>query len=255
MNLTLRDKNAVITGGARGIGAACAQVLAAEGAKVILIDVDQDGLAATEKKIQAQGGKVISCPVDITKRDLVKQTLNRLEEDCGNIHILVNNAARVTTMARLTNLADDLWDGDIEINLTGSFNLTKIAFESMKKDGWGRIVFISSLAGIMGGFAQSSYAASKMGLVGLARSVALEGGKHGITANVIAPGIIGTETVQRHVSKEALESVAKLTAMGRPGNPEDVANLAAFLCSEQAGYITGEVIPVAGGLDLLVLPL
>lgn len=255
MNLALRGKNAVVTGAARGIGAACARVLAAEGAQVILFDLDQEGLAGTEKEIRAQGGKAISYRVDITKRDLVKKTLDRVDTECGNIHILINNAARVTTMARLTKLADELWDGDLEINLTGSYNLTKLAFESMKNLGWGRIIFISSLAGMMGGFAQSSYAASKMGMVGLAKSVALEGAKHGITVNVVTPGMIRTETVQRHVAKEAIDEVVKRTAMGRPGSPEDVAHLVAFLCSEQSKYITGEVIPVSGGLDLLVLPL
>ncbi|MHB1652956.1 MAG: SDR family oxidoreductase [Desulfitobacteriaceae bacterium] len=255
MNLSLHDKNAMITGAARGIGRACAEVLAAEGARVLLIDRDEAGLKETAEAIQASGGTVRAYAVDLTDRKTLRDTVNKAVEEFGSIQVLVNNAARVTTMARLPRLDDDLWDGDISINLTGSFNITKPVFEMMRDNGWGRIVFLGSLAGMMGGYAQSSYAASKMALVGFAKSVALEGARYGITANVIAPGMILTETVKQHVSEDAMAGVLKITAMGKAGTPQDVANLVAFLCSEQAKYITGEVIPISGGLDLLTLPL
>lgn len=253
MDLGIKDKVALVTGAARGIGKACALRLADEGAKVAIIDIIDPKEVVEE--IKSAGGESYGFVADVSDPREVDEAVRRIKNQYGPVEILVNNAAVVTTVARLPKMTDMMWNKDISVNLTGAFNTTRAVFADMATGSWGRIVFIGSLAGIMGAFAQSSYAATKMSLVGFARSVALEGGRYGITANVVAPGMIGTEVMKASVSEDMRERVRKRIAMGKEGDPEDVADAVAFLCSELAGYITGQVLPVSGGLDLLVLPM
>jgi 3-oxoacyl-[acyl-carrier protein] reductase len=144
---------------------------------------------------------------------------------------------------------DALWDRDLKVNLTGAFNVSKAVWPHMKQRNWGRIIMMSSIAGALGGFGQASYSTTKAGLVGLARTLALEGARYNITVNAIVPGIIGTEAFKMG-RPDMNERMIKRVALRRPGEPEDIANAITFLCSPAAGYITGVALPVTGGLDL-----
>jgi len=149
-------------------------------------------------------------------------------------------------MGQLKDTADDDWDLNLRINLTGTFNVTKLVFPGMRERRWGRIVCMASIAGLMGGFGQTAYATSKMGVIGFARSVALEGARYNVTSNVIAPGIVGPNANMSPL----YDRMVKRVAMQREGQPEDIASAIAFLCSERARYITGAVLTVTGGMDL-----
>jgi 3-oxoacyl-[acyl-carrier protein] reductase len=170
-------------------------------------------------------------------------------EEFGSLDILVNNAATLDHVAQIESQSDELWDRDVMVNLTGAYNCTKAAFAHMRKQGWGRLVYMSSVAGSLGGFGQASYSATKAALVGLGRSMALEGARYGITANVVAPGIIATEAFRAGNPKMNDRMVLR-TATRSAGEPEDVAHTVVFLCSPEARYVTGQVIHVAGGIDL-----
>lgn len=271
----LTGKVAVVTGGSRGLGRADCLALARAGADVVVTDIllesdpelkqvaerSQSALAQlftsqnvvyaerTSEEIRAMGRRSVALKLDVTDREQVHQTFARIVEEFGSLDILVNNAATLDHLAQIEAQSDELWDRDVEVNLTGAYNCTKAAFPYMRRQGWGRIVFMSSVAGILGGFGQASYAATTAAVVGLGRSVALEGARFGITANIVAPGIIATEAVKAGNPKVNDRMVLR-TAMRVPGQPEDVAHTVVFLCSPEAGYVTGQVIHVAGGIDL-----
>ena len=251
MDLGITGRVAVVTGAARGIGRADAAALAAEGAKVVLIDILADELQQAVADITAAGGQAWGKILDITDREAVKGTLETIKNDIGPVAILVNNAAIIGTVGQLKNYRDAAWDNDINVNLTGSYNMTRYAFPQMLEQGWGRIIFMSSIAGLNGGFGQTSYATTKAGVIGMAKSIALEGARKGITANVVAPGIIETDAFKSY-DPAMIERMVSATAMRRLGTPMDIANTITFLCSQQAAYTTGGVVTVAGGLDLFV---
>jgi 3-oxoacyl-[acyl-carrier protein] reductase len=162
------------------------------------------------------------------------------------VDICVNNAGIIYTLGQLKDLQDSDWDLNLQVNLTGTYNVTKAVFSGMRERKWGRIICMASIAGLMGGFGQTAYATGKMGLVGFAKSVALEGARYNITSNVIAPGIIGPNANLSPM----YERMVKRVAMQAEGRPEDVASAITFLCSERARYITGAVLTVTGGMDL-----
>ena len=249
MELGIKDKIAIVTGGARGLGKADAIVLAKEGCQVAIIDILEDSLAQTADELKGRNLNIRTYHLDITDRDAVKECVSQVEHDLGPVDILVNNAAILTTTAQVPNLADELWDRDLAVNLSGAYNMTKAIYPGMRERKWGRIIFMSSIAGLMGGFGQSSYSATKMGVIGLAKSVALEGARSNVTANIIAPGIIGTEAF--NLIPEAMkERMRAKVAFRKEGTPDDIAHTVAFLASEKARYITGAVIPITGGMDL-----
>jgi len=192
------------------------------------------------------GGKANAYTCDIADRSQVAGTVAQVEGDLGPVDILVNNAAIVFTLAQLKDMKDEDWDLNMNVNLTGTYNVTRAIFPGMRERRWGRIICMASVAGLMGGFGQTAYSTTKMGVVGFARSVALEGARSNVTANVIAPGIIGPMARLSPM----YERIAKRVAMQREGDPEDIAHAIAFLCSERARYITGAVLTVTGGLDL-----
>ena len=246
MDLGLRGKTALVTGGARSLGKQDCLTLAAEGCKVIVLDLNGEGAAETAKEIGEAGGVARGYAADITERSVLEDVIRRAEGDVGPVDVCVNNAGWIYTMGQLKDTKDEEWDLNLRINLTGTYNVTKLVFPGMRERRWGRIICMASIAGLMGGFGQTAYSTSKMGVIGFAKSVALEGARYNVTSNVIAPGIVGPNANMSPL----YERMVKRVAMQREGQPEDIASAIAFLCSERARYITGAVLTVTGGMDL-----
>ena len=271
IEIDLSGRVALVTGGARGIGRIDALTLARAGADVVIADIllesdsedaerygalaqaaQAQGLVYTEQtaaEIQEPGRRALAVKCDVTDRAQVEATVKRAIEELGSVDILVNNAATLDNMGRLPDQSPELWERDLQVNLTGAFNCSRAVWWQMVERGWGRIVNMASVAGTLGGFGQASYSTTKAGLLGLTKTLALEGARHGITANAIVPGIIGTEALA-FGNPTMHERMVKRTAMRRPGEPQDVANAIAFLCSDLAGYITGVELNVSGGMEL-----
>lgn len=246
MDLGIAGKTALVTGGARSLGKQDALTLASEGCRVIVLDLNAEGAAETAKEIADAGGIARGYAADITDRSLLAEVVKRAEQEVGPVDICVNNAGWIYTMGQLKDTADDDWDLNLRINLTGTYNVTKLVFPGMRERRWGRVICMASIAGLMGGFGQTAYSTSKMGVVGFAKSVALEGARYNVTSNVIAPGIVGPNANMSPL----YDRMVKRVAMQREGQPEDIASAVAFLCSERARYITGAVLTVTGGMDL-----
>ena len=246
MDLGIRDRVALVTGGAGSLGRADAAVLAAEGCRVAIVDLNAEGAEDAAKAIEASGGRARGYACDIREAGQVGDVVAAIGRDLGPVDICVNNAGIIFTMAQLKDMGDADWELNLAVNLTGTYHVTKAVFPGMRERRWGRVICMASIAGLMGGFGQTAYATTKMGLVGFAKSVALEGARYGVTSNVVAPGIAGPNATLSPM----YERMTKRVAMQREGDPEDVAHAVAFLCSERARYITGAVLTVTGGMDL-----
>ena len=255
MDLGLDDKTALVTGGAGRIGSVDAEILAEEGAEVVVLDVDLEGAENVAEGIRDDGGDAFAVECDLTDRDDVGETVEEVRDDTGGVDVLVNNAGVVDAVGRVEGYDDDLWDRDMAVNLTGTYNITKEIFPAMCDRGWGRVLTMSSMAGWEGGFGQVSYSTTKAGLIGFGKTLALEGAQSGVTSNVLAPSIVVGSLSDLPIDQlenvnEKWADIARNTPMRKLGTEEDVANTIAYLSSEQANYITGQVVGVTGGIDL-----
>src|ERR671910_392042 len=204
---------------------------------------------ATAEQIRKLGRRSLALKCDVTDEEQVEAAVSQTVEELGSVDILVNNAGTLDHLGQLVDQSPELWERDLRVNLTGAFNCSRAVWPHMKERGWGRIVNMASVAGTLGGFGQASYSTTKAGLIGLTKTLALEGARYGITANAIVPGIIGTEAFD-FGNPEMNKRMIQRTALRRTGKPEDIANAIAFLCSDLAGYITGVELNVSGGVEL-----
>ncbi len=239
-------KTALVTGGSRGIGKAIAQKLAETSNVAVGYSNSKEQAVEVVNSIQANGGNAIAVQIDVTDNESVEKCFELIEKELSSVEILVNNAG-ITKDNIFPRLKQDDWDSVIDTNLTGSFRASQRAIKGMMKNKWGRIVFISSVAGISGNTGQSNYAASKAGMIGLAKTISKELGSRNITSNVIAPGYIDTDMTS-FLNDEQKEDIIGQLSIKRVGKPEDIANIVSFLCSDESEYITGQVFPVDGGL-------
>ena len=242
----LAGRVALVTGSSRGIGAAIARRLAAAGALVALNARRET--AATEEAIRRAGGDCCSHIADISRSNEVERLVEEVVAHHGSLDILVNNAG-VNRDALLIRMSESDWDDVLGANLKGGFLCTRAALRHMLRRRWGRIISVGSVVGWRGNAGQANYTAAKAGLVGLTRTVAREVASRGISANVVAPGFIETDMTAK-LGQSRMEQVKALIPWGSFGSPEDVAEVVAFLATEEAGYITGQVVPVDGGLAL-----
>ena len=272
LEIDLSGRVALVTGGSRGLGRADALTLGRAGADVVIADIQVESdsgeeaerygpiaqaarsqgfvyAEATAEEIFVMGRRAAAVKCDVTDRAQVGETVKRVVEEFGSVDILVNNAGTLDHLGQLPDQLPELWERDLHVNLTGSFNCAQAVWPHMKERGWGRIVNMASVAGTLGGFGQASYSTTKAGLLGLTRTLALEGARHGITCNAIVPGVIGTEAF--HMANASMnERIANRTVFKRPGEPQDIANAIAWLCSDLASYVTGIGLNVSGGIEL-----
>ncbi len=246
MDLGIKDKVAIVTGSARGLGAASARRLAEEGAKVVITDIQAELAQATAARLRADGFAAHCVIADITKADDVQRLVDETVATFGGIHILVNNAG-FPRDKYLVKMSEDDWDLVIGVMLKGAFLASKAVMPRMIEQGWGRVINISSRAHF-GNPTQANYAAAKAGLIGMAKALSMEEGRYGITVNCVAPGFIETEMVQALATYETIKDRAiQMQPIKRVGRPADIADAVAFLASERASFISGEVLHVTGG--------
>lgn len=244
--MSLEGKVALVTGASRGIGAAIADLLGQQGAVVIGTATSQAGADAISSRFESLGLKGAGMTLNVTDADSVAAVIKSIQDQYGAPAILVNNAG-ITKDNLLMRMSDDEWFDVINTNLSAIYRLSKACLRGMMKARWGRIINISSVVGSMGNAGQSNYAATKAGVAGFARSLAREIGSRGITVNTVAPGFIDTD-MTKALSDEQKQLMLDQIALGRLGQPEEIAGVVAFLASDAAAYITGDTLHVNGGM-------
>ncbi|MEC3768846.1 SDR family NAD(P)-dependent oxidoreductase [Cupriavidus sp. SS-3] len=246
MDLQIKDRVAIVTGSARGLGAATARRLAEEGARVVVTDVLRERAEETVAALRADGLQAHCVIADITKAEDVRRLVEETVAQFGGVHILVNNAG-FPRDKYLVKMSEEDWDLVMEVMLKGAFLATRAVMPHFIEQGWGRVINISSRAHL-GNPTQANYSAAKAGLIGMAKALAIEEGRYGVTVNCVAPGFIETEMVQALPTYETIkERAVQMQPIKRVGRPGDIADAVAFLASERAGFITGEVLHVSGG--------
>jgi 3-oxoacyl-[acyl-carrier protein] reductase len=228
----------LVTGGGRGIGLACARRFVENGHKV----------AVTYRSSRPADAGLLALECDQTVPEQVEAAFGRIEEELGPVEVLVANAG-ITRDGLLLRMSDDDFTSVVDTNLTGAYRVAKRASRAMLRARWGRLVFISSVVGLLGSAGQANYAAAKAGLVGLARSLARELGSRGITANVVAPGAVATDMLEA-LDEDRRQAITANVPLGRIAEPDEIAAVVVFLASDEAGYVTGAVVPVDGGLGM-----
>jgi 3-oxoacyl-[acyl-carrier protein] reductase len=248
--ITLKDKVAIVTGAAQGIGKGIALELARNGANVALWDVSRDAVEAAAAELRGQGLRATGYVVDVSSSRAVDGGFSQVSEVLGPVDVLVNNAG-ISRAAMIPKMTDEQWDDVIRVNLTGYFYTTRAAARSMKERNTGAMVNISSLAGQRGSIGQINYAAAKAGVIGLTKAAAKELARYGIRANCICPGLIETDMTSKVLSDEKLRAqyVGEIP-LGRVGLPQDIAQTACFLASDAASFISGQVVAVNGAAYL-----
>lgn len=247
--MDLKGKNCLVTGGSRGIGKAIALTLAGMGANVA-VTYSRSADAANEvvKEIEKAGGKGMALQADATNFAKAEEVISKIVEGWGTLDVLVNNAG-ITQDNLILRMSEENWDAVINTNLKSIFNYSKAATKPMMRARGGSIINIGSVVGISGNAGQSNYSASKAGMIGFTKSFAKELASRNIRANVVAPGYILTEMTEK-LDEKVLEAIKTETPLGRAGNPDEIANVVAFLASDMSSYITGEVIRVDGGMAM-----
>lgn len=247
-SMRLQNKVSIITGSANGIGRATARKFAAEGAIVIVCDINLESVNVVVAELTAAGAQAVGYSVDVTKKDQIEQMVAGVKAQFGRIDVLVNNAG-ITADAQLIKMTDEQFDRVIDVNLRGVYLCAKAVIDTMIEQGSGVLLNASSVVGLYGNFGQTNYAASKFGVIGFVKTWAKELGKKGIRANAVCPGFIATEMVQK-MPETVLASMQEKVPMKRMGTPEEIANVYAFLASDEASYINGAAIEVTGGVTL-----
>ena len=246
--MRLEGKVSIITGGAQGIGLATAEKFAAEGARVVICDVNQDVISGVVNEFKQSGIDVDGFNADVTKQADISNMVDLVISKYGQIDCLVNNAGIVRD-ARMVNMTEEQFDSVIDVNLKGTYNCAKSVFPHMMERQSGVVLNASSIVGIYGNFGQTNYAASKFGVIGMAKTWAREFGRFGIRVNAVCPGMIKTDILS-DIPDKVLENIVSKVPMGRLGAPSEIANTYAFLASDEASYINGAVIEVGGGATL-----
>lgn len=246
--MRLNGKVSIITGGANGIGLATARKFAQEGAIVIVCDLKADQIDAAVTELQGMGAQARGFVVDVTQRTDVDAMVAKVKEAFGRVDVLINNAG-ITADARLVKMTEEQFDRVIAINLKGTYNCAQAVADIMVAQGGGAIVNASSVVGIYGNFGQTNYAATKFGVIGFVKTWARELGPKGVRCNAVCPGFIATN-MMASIPEKVLTEMENRVPMHRLGKPEEVANLYAFLASDEASYINGAVVEVSGGLTV-----
>ncbi len=246
--MRLKDKVAIITGGARGIGRETAWCFTKEGAKVVVSDVDVTAGEQTVADIRKSGGTAIFVKTDVSQRVEAQHLADTTVQHFGRIDILLNNAG-ILRDATLVKMSEEQFDQVIAVNLKGTFNCTQAVAPVMIQQGRGKIINVSSVVGLYGNFGQTNYVATKAGVIGMTKVWARELGRKGVCVNVVAPGFISTEMV-KSVPEKVIEMMKEKVPLGRLGDPKEVANLYLFLASDESNYINGAVISIDGGITV-----
>ncbi len=246
--MRVKDKTAIVTGGGMGIGQGICLRLAQEGAKVAVFDIDKRAAGDTVAAIEAQGGMALACEVDVSNRSHVEGAVQDVVAAFGGVDILVNNAA-ISKPEKVDRMSDETWDRMNDINLKGVFLCCRAVIPSMKEQRYGRIVSITSILAAEGSPYYAHYSATKAGVLGFTRGLAVELGPRNITVNAIGPGVIDTPMSRTDVALETRERLEKRIPLRRIGVPDDIANAVLFLVSEESSYITGQCLYVCGGLS------
>ncbi len=244
--MRLKGQVAIVTGAAQGIGQAIAATLSQEGARLVVSDIQEEASIAAAKQLTATGQEAIAVAVNVADDASVKAMVEKVLSSWEKIDILVNNAG-ITRDALLIRMKEADWDAVLDINLKGVFHCTKAVLPTMTKQRSGKIVNIASIVGVMGNAGQANYVASKAAVIGLTKTTAREYASRGITVNAVAPGFIET-AMTAALSQDVRQRLMEQIPLGRLGMPQDVANAVLFLVSEQAGYMTGQVLHVNGGM-------